>query len=142
MRDLLPAPRKTKVPMPKQDPSARGRNFDEVALGYSADQAMEEAKRCLKCKNPKCILGCPVEVDIPAFISLVAEGDFEGAIAKVKDKNVLPAICGRVCPQENQCEAVCVLGRRGEPLAIGRLERFAADFPEAMKLKEGRVPAE
>jgi glutamate synthase (NADPH/NADH) small chain len=113
--------------MPKQDPGARAHNFDEVALGYSADQAMEEAKRCLKCKNPKCILGCPVEVDIPAFVALVAEGEFEGAIARIKDKNVLPAICGRVCPQESQCEAVCVLGRRGEPLAIGRLERFAAD---------------
>jgi glutamate synthase (NADPH/NADH) small chain len=113
--------------MPKQDPSARASNFNEVALGYSAEQAMEEARRCLKCKNPKCILGCPVEVDIPAFVARVAQGDVEGAIAKGKDKNVLPAICGRVCPQENQCEAVCVLGRRGEPLAIGRLERFAAD---------------
>ncbi|MBU7004534.1 MAG: NADPH-dependent glutamate synthase [Theionarchaea archaeon] len=128
----MPAPSKTKIPMPKQDPSDRGKNFDEVALGYSAEQAIAEANRCLKCKNPKCIAGCPVEIDIPAFIGSVSEGNFREAIVKVKDKNVLPAICGRVCPQETQCEEVCVLGRRREPVAIGRLERFVADWEAEM----------
>ncbi len=124
----MPAPSKTKVPMPKQDPKERAHNFNEVALGYTEEQAMEEAQRCLNCKKPKCVLGCPVEIDIPAFIKLIQEGDLAGAIAEVKDKNVLPAICGRVCPQEDQCEQVCVLGKRGEPVAIGRLERFVADW--------------
>ena len=119
---------KTKTPMPKQDPVKRARNFDEVALGYSPEQAIEEANRCLKCKNPKCIAGCPVEIDIPAFIGSISEGNFREAIVKVKDKNVLPAICGRVCPQETQCEEVCILGRRRDPVAIGRLERFVADW--------------
>jgi len=122
---------KTKVPMPKQDPRMRIRNFNEVALGYSAKEAMEEAKRCLQCKNPPCVKGCPVEIDIPAFIKLISEGDFRGAIKKIKEKNSLPAVCGRVCPQEDQCEIVCVRGKKGEPVAIGRLERFVADWEMA-----------
>ena len=128
----MPAPKKTKTPMPKQDPGARTGNFNEVALGYTPEQAVEEASRCLRCKNPKCITGCPVEIDIPAFIASIAGGNFREAIIKVKDKNVLPAICGRVCPQESQCEEVCVLGRRREPVAIGRLERFVADWEAGM----------
>jgi glutamate synthase (NADPH/NADH) small chain len=114
--------------MPKQDPMNRTRNFNEVALGYSPEQAIAEANRCLVCKIPRCVAGCPVEIDIPAFIRSISEGNFREAIVKVKDKNVLPAICGRVCPQESQCEETCVLGRRQEPVAIGRLERYVADW--------------
>jgi len=117
-----------KTPMPKQPPEERKRNFNEVALGYSAEQAIAEAKRCLQCKKPLCISECPVEIDIPGFIRLIAEGNFKGAIKLIKEKNVLPAICGRVCPQEDQCEKVCVLSKKGEPVAIGRLERFVADW--------------
>ena len=114
-------------PMPKQDPKLRVRNFDEVALGYTRDMALREASRCLDCKKSPCIAGCPVDIDIPAFIKLIRNGDFIGAIHKIKEKNSLPAICGRVCPQEDQCEVVCVLAKKGQPIAIGRLERFAAD---------------
>jgi glutamate synthase (NADPH/NADH) small chain len=114
--------------MPRQDPKVRRTNFDEVALGYSADQAVAEAQRCLYCKKPFCVGGCPVEIDIPAFVRTIAEKDFAGAALKIKEKNALPAICGRVCPQEDQCEKYCVLGKKWEPLAIGRLERFAADW--------------
>jgi glutamate synthase (NADPH/NADH) small chain len=113
--------------MPKQDPKLRIRNFDEVALGYTRDLAMREASRCLDCKKSPCIAGCPVDIDIPAFIKLIRNGDFIGAIHKIKEKNSLPAICGRVCPQEDQCEVVCVLAKKGQPVAIGRLERFVAD---------------
>jgi glutamate synthase (NADPH/NADH) small chain len=123
--------KKEKIPrqkMPEQDPGVRVRNFDEVPLGYSAETAMLEAKRCIMCKKPGCVTGCPVDVDIPAFIKLIAEGDFMGAARKLKETNVLPAVCGRVCPQEDQCEKVCILGKKGDPVAIGRLERFAADF--------------
>ncbi len=123
--------KKEKIPrqkMPEQDPRARVRNFDEVPLGYSAETAMLEAKRCIMCKKPGCVPGCPVDIDIPAFIKLIAEGDFMGAALKLKETNVLPAVCGRVCPQEDQCEKVCILGKKGDPVAIGRLERFAADF--------------
>ena len=116
------------VPMPKRPIEERIRSFDEVALGYSEEQAMMEAERCLQCKNPQCVLGCPVGIDIPAFISLIREGKFREAIRKIKEKNNLPAICGRVCPQENQCQMKCVLGRRGDPVSIGRLERFVADW--------------
>ncbi len=126
--DGMPAPSKTKVPMPKQDPRKRTRNFDEVALGYEPEQAVAEARRCLQCKKPGCISGCPVEIDIPGFIKMIAEGDFQGAAVRIKRDNVFPAVCGRVCPQETQCEEVCVLGKRGDPVAIGRLERFAADW--------------
>jgi len=117
-----------KVPMPEQDPMVRIKNFDEVALGYTPEQAIEEAKKCLQCRNPRCITGCPVEVPIKDFIHLIVEGDFMAAAAKIKETNSLPAICGRVCPQETQCEAKCVYGIRNEPIAIGRLERFVADY--------------
>lgn len=120
-----------KVPrqaMPCQDASERARNFSEVALGYSEETAVLEASRCLQCKKPLCRQGCPVEVLIPDFIKLISEKDFLGAAKKLKEKNTLPAICGRVCPQENQCEGKCVLGKKGESVAVGRLERFVADY--------------
>jgi glutamate synthase (NADPH/NADH) small chain len=119
---------KVREPMPMQDPKIRIQNFNEVALGYSREQARREAARCLQCKKKPCVDGCPVEIDIPAFIAKIKEGDFMGAIHKIKEKNNLPAICGRVCPQEEQCEKVCVLAKKGQPIAIGRLERFAADY--------------
>jgi glutamate synthase (NADPH/NADH) small chain len=115
-------------PMPKQEPFERVRNFDEVALGYTPELAVEEASRCLRCKKPACVEGCPVGVDIPTFVGHVAAGDFPAAIAAIKATNALPAVCGRVCPQEEQCERGCLLGKKGDPLAIGRLERFAADW--------------
>jgi len=117
-------------PMPEQEPKVRARNFEEVPFGYSPEIA-REASRCIQCKNPSCRTGCPVEIDIPAFINRIKEGDFQGAIAKIKEKNALPAVCGRVCPQEVQCENVCILGKKGEPVAIGRLERFSADWERA-----------
>ena len=116
------------VPMPVQDPQVRARNFDEVALGYTPEQAMEEAKRCLQCKHRPCVAGCPVNVQIPEFIQYVADGDFEAAYQKIVETNVLPAVCGRVCPQESQCEARCVRGIKHESVGIGRLERFVADY--------------
>jgi len=125
-------------PMPKQDPKLRVQNFEEVALGYTRDQAMREASRCLGCKKSPCIAGCPVDIDIPAFIKLIRNGDFIGAIHKIKERNLLPAICGRVCPQEDQCEVVCVLAKKGQPIAIGRLERFAADH--AFQQGDVRLP--
>jgi glutamate synthase (NADPH/NADH) small chain len=128
----------TREPMPKQDPKLRVQNFEEVALGYTRDQAMREASRCLDCKKFPCIAGCPVDIDIPAFIKLIRNGDFIGAIHKIKEKNSLPAICGRVCPQEDQCEIVCVLAKKGQPIAIGRLERFAADY--AFQQGDARLP--
>ncbi|MCX5894656.1 MAG: NADPH-dependent glutamate synthase [Proteobacteria bacterium] len=114
--------------MPEQEPSVRRRNFQEVPLGYTPGLAQLEARRCLQCKKPKCTEGCPVEIDIPAFIGLIAEGDFIGAARKLKERNSLPAVCGRVCPQEDQCEKMCIVGKKDEPVAIGRLERFAADW--------------
>ena len=123
-----PARRKTRVPMPEQDPQVRIGNFEEVPRGYMPDQAMEEAARCLQCKKPVCKDGCPVNVDIPGFMRLVAEGKFAEAAQKIKETNCLPAVCGRVCPQETQCEERCILAKKGEAAAIGRLERFAADF--------------
>jgi len=113
--------------MPEQDPKIRATNFEEVAMGYGEEDAVAEANRCLNCKVPQCRKGCPVEVDIPGFIAKIKEKDFDGSIALVKEANSLPAICGRVCPQENQCEKYCVLAKRGESVAIGRLERFVAD---------------
>ncbi|HIR49834.1 MAG TPA: NADPH-dependent glutamate synthase [Candidatus Avoscillospira avicola] len=118
----------TKTPMPEQDPNVRNHNFKEVALGYTAEMAVEEAKRCLKCKKPKCVEGCPVNIHIPEFIAKVAEGDFQAAYEIVTSTNALPALSGRVCPQETQCESKCVRGVKGEPVAIGRLERFVADW--------------
>lgn len=114
--------------MPQQSPDIRRTNFDEVALGYTAEQAIDEAARCLQCKNRPCVGGCPVNVKIPEFIAHVAEGDFEGAYKVITETNSLPAVCGRVCPQETQCESKCVRGIKGEPVAIGRLERFVADY--------------
>jgi len=120
-----------KTPMREQPPKERAKNYDEVPYGYSEKEAIQEARRCLQCKKPICIEGCPVEIDIPGFIRLIAEGDFQGAIEKLKEKNVLPAVCGRVCPQEDQCEKICVLAKKFESVAIGRLERFAADWERA-----------
>ena len=119
---------KTKTPMPEQDPNVRNHNFQEVALGYTAEMAVSEAQRCLQCKKPKCVEGCPVNVRIPEFIAKVAEGDFLAAYEIITSTNALPALSGRVCPQESQCEAQCVRGVKGEPVAIGRLERFVADW--------------
>ncbi|MCF7908230.1 MAG: NADPH-dependent glutamate synthase [Candidatus Omnitrophica bacterium] len=116
------------VPMREQDPSERRNNFKEVPYGYSLDEAICEAKRCLQCKKPLCIDGCPVGIDIPGFIDLIAKGDLKGSIKKMKETNSLPAICGRVCPQEEQCQKVCILSKMGEPVGIGRLERFIADW--------------
>ena len=117
-----------KVPMPEQEPEVRNKNFAEVAFGYDQEQAVEEATRCLNCKHRPCVSGCPVNVAIPEFIMLLAKRDFEGAYQKIIETNSLPAVCGRVCPQESQCEALCVRGKQGEPVGIGRLERFAADW--------------
>ena len=129
-----------KNPMPAQDPNVRNKNFDEVALGYTEEMAIDEAKRCLNCKNPKCVSGCPVNVRIPEFISRVAEGDFDGAYEIITSTNSLPAICGRVCPQENQCEGQCIRGIKGESVGIGRLERFVADYHNAHG-HQGGAPA-
>jgi glutamate synthase (NADPH/NADH) small chain len=118
------------VPMPRQEPKDRARNFDEVALGYSLEQAKEEASRCLQCPKRPCVGGCPVGIDIPSFIKALEEGNLPEAVRILKDTNALPGICGRVCPQETQCEAVCVLAKRLAPVAIGRLERFVADWEQ------------
>ena len=117
-----------RVPVAEQDPKVRATNFDEVCLGYTAEEAMMEASRCLNCKNPRCRQGCPVSIDIPAFIAQVKEGNFAKAAEIIGEASSLPAVCGRVCPQETQCEGVCVLGIKGEPVAIGKLERFVADW--------------
>jgi len=117
--------------MPEQDPKVRAKNFDEVPFGYTPDLAKLEASRCLQCKKPSCVEGCPVSIDIPGFIKLILEEDFIGAARKLKEMNSLPAVCGRVCPQEDQCEKVCILGKKGDPVAVGRLERFAADYEQA-----------
>jgi glutamate synthase (NADPH/NADH) small chain len=118
-------------PMPEQDPEVRRRNFEEVPLGYTMELAQAEASRCLQCRKPSCMAGCPVEVDIPGFIRLISEGDMTGAIRNLWSKNALPAVCGRVCPQEIQCEGDCVLSKKGDPVAIGNLERFVADYERA-----------
>ncbi len=117
-----------KNPMPSQDPNVRNKNFSEVALGYTAEMAMDEASRCLQCKTANCVKGCPVNIDIPGFIKKIVEGEFEEAYKVISASSSLPAVCGRVCPQESQCEGVCVRGKKGEPVGIGRLERFAADW--------------
>ncbi|HOM27830.1 MAG TPA: NADPH-dependent glutamate synthase [Deltaproteobacteria bacterium] len=128
MKERLAIPRQ---PMPEQDPKVRARNFDEVPLGYTPETAKTEALRCIQCKNPACVEGCPVQVDIPGFIAKIVEGDFIGAARHIKKTNALPAVCGRVCPQEIQCEQRCVRGKKGDPVAIGRLERFVADYERA-----------
>lgn len=132
MAETKPKPKpkikKEAVKMPKQAPKERVKNFNEVALGYSEDQAIEEANRCLQCIKPQCVTGCPVEVSIPEFIKCLRERKYGEAIAKIKEKNALPAVCGRVCPQEEQCQVNCVVGRIGEPVSIGRLERYLADW--------------
>ena len=117
-----------KVPVREQDPKVRATNFEEVCLGYNQEEAMEEAQRCLGCKKPKCVEGCPVSINIPAFIAQVKEGNFEEAYHIISESSALPAVCGRVCPQENQCEGKCIRGIKGEPVSIGKLERFVADY--------------
>jgi len=131
MEEEVKAPKKEKIPrqpMPEQDPKVRARNFNEVPHGLTPELAQKEAERCIQCKDPRCKQGCPVEIDIPAFIKHIKDGEFEGAIRKLWEKNALPAICGRVCPQEIQCEGLCVVGKKDEPVAVGNLERFAADY--------------
>ncbi|MBM4275577.1 MAG: NADPH-dependent glutamate synthase [Deltaproteobacteria bacterium] len=130
MTEEVKAPKKEKIPrqkMPEQPPDVRARNFQEVPYGLTPELAMKEAERCIQCKDPRCLQGCPVEIDIPGFIRLIKEGDFEGSIRLLWEKNALPAVCGRVCPQEVQCEGLCIIGKKDEPVAIGNLERFAAD---------------
>lgn len=124
--------------MPSQAPDVRNKNFEEVALGYTPELAADEAARCLNCKNAPCVSGCPVHVNIPGFIAKIREGNLEGAYAVLSDANALPAVCGRVCPQESQCEAKCIRGIKGEPVGIGRLERYTADC----HLKNPGKPAE
>jgi glutamate synthase (NADPH/NADH) small chain len=139
----MPKQERMKVPrqaMPTQDAEVRARNFNEVALGFPEDTALLESLRCLHCKRPKCVEGCPVEVDIPGFIERLREGDMPGAVRSLKGDNSLPAICGRVCPQETQCEALCVLGKKQEPVAIGRLERYVADWDLAHPSPPPQVP--
>lgn len=118
----------TKVPVREQDPKVRATNFEEVCLGYNEEEAVTEAQRCLHCKNPMCVKGCPVNIDIPGFISHLKEKDFEGAAREIAKYSALPAVCGRVCPQETQCEGKCVLGNKGDAVSIGKLERFTADW--------------
>ena len=137
-----------KVPVREQDPKVRATNFDEVCLGYNQEEAMAEASRCLKCKNARCMGGCPVSINIPGFIKEVENGDFEAAAKIIAESSALPAVCGRVCPQETQCEGVCVRGVKGEPISIGKLERFVADWsrengfvPEAPEKTNGHKVA-
>ena len=135
------AEKKEKIPrqpMPEQTSEARRNNFDEVPFELSPETAMKEAQRCLQCKKPSCVEGCPVSVDIPGFIGLLKEGEFTKSIRKIWERNALPAVCGRVCPQESQCEGVCIVGKKGEPVAIGNLERFAADYER--KHGKGELP--
>ena len=120
--------RMKRTPVTEQAPEVRARNFEEVCLGYDEEKAIKEANRCLGCKNPKCVEGCPVAIDIPGFIAFAKEGNFEGAAKEIAKYSSLPAVCGRVCPQESQCEGKCVLGIKGEPVAIGKLEKFTADW--------------
>ncbi|MEG1896320.1 MAG: dihydropyrimidine dehydrogenase, partial [Oscillospiraceae bacterium] len=126
--------------MPVQEPQIRNKNFSEVALGYTLEMAMSEAKRCLNCKDKPCVKGCPVNVDIPAFVDKIAKGEMDKAYEILSRQNSLPAVCGRVCPQESQCEAGCVRGIKGESVAIGRLERFAADYHANGKINLPQLP--
>ncbi len=136
----MPNMSQKKNEMPVQDPKIRSGNFDEVALGYTEEQALDEAERCLNCKNKPCVGGCPVAIDIPAFIMKIREKDYEGAYQIISRSSSLPAVCGRVCPQETQCESKCVRGRKGEPVAIGRLERFVADWHNRHALGDMEKP--
>jgi len=129
-----------RIPMPRQDPKKRAKNFNEVALGYSWEQAQTEANRCIQCPKHSCIDGCPVDIDIPGFIQAIVDDDMPEAVRILKDKNSLPGICGRVCPQETQCEATCVLAKKGAPVAIGRLERYVADWERDNKKSLGTPP--
>ena len=131
----------TRVVVREQNPQVRATNFDEVCYGYNKEEAMEEAARCLNCKKPKCVEGCPVSIDIPAFIAEVKEGNFEEAFKIISLSSALPAVCGRVCPQESQCEGKCIRGIKGEPVAIGKLERFVADWARENGIKP-QAPAE
>ncbi|MDR2643282.1 MAG: NADPH-dependent glutamate synthase [Planctomycetaceae bacterium] len=131
-----PTQRQHKTPMPEQNPQVRARNFLEVPLGYTPEMAQTEASRCLNCKKPACVEGCPVNVNIPAFLTLIKNGEFAVAARKIKETNALPAVCGRVCPQETQCESKCILGKKFESVAIGRCERFAADYERDNHLTE------
>ena len=124
-----------KVPVREQAPDVRNKNFEEVCLGYNMEEAQEEAARCINCKNAQCILGCPVAIDIPAFIHQVKEGDIKEAYKIISQSSALPAVCGRVCPQESQCEGKCIRGFKGEPISIGKLERFVADYAREHELK-------
>ena len=136
-----PKIKKEAVPMSKQDPKKRRRNFNEVAQGYTKEQVVAEAERCLQCAKAPCVKGCPVEVDIPAFIDLIREHKFGAAIKKIKEKNSLPAICGRVCPQEVQCQINCTMGKIGDPISVGRLERFVADWERKQQPEIPQRPA-
>lgn len=139
MADKLPMKERVKIPrhpMPQQDPNVRRHNFNEVPIGYTKEDAIAEAQRCLDCKDPTCMEGCPVEIRIPEFLTKIVEEDFVEAVKIIKDTNLLPAITGRVCPQDEQCEAVCILGKKFEPVAIGRLERFVADYERENDLIE------
>ena len=124
-------PKIPRQPMPEQDPHERAKNFKEVTYGFPAELALNESIRCIQCKNPVCIDGCPVNINIPQFIKKVSEGDILGAAKVIKESSLLPAICGRVCPQEDQCEMVCVVGKKDKPVSIGRLERYVADYEAA-----------
>jgi glutamate synthase (NADPH/NADH) small chain len=129
-----------RTPMPERDAAERAKTFDEVTLGYSADEALAEAMRCLQCKNPTCVEGCPVNIEIRDFIGKIIDGDWPGGVEVIKRRNALPAVCGRVCPQESQCEASCVLAKKGQPVAIGRLERFLGDHDLSCSIAERCVP--
>ena len=124
-----------KTPVREQDPKVRATNFEEVCLGYNREEAMEEASRCINCKNAQCIKGCPVSINIPGFIEKVKNGDVEGAYQVISESSALPAVCGRVCPQESQCEGKCIRGFKGDPVAIGKLERFVADWAREHGIK-------
>ena len=137
-----------KTPVREQDPKVRATNFEEVCLGYNREEAMEEASRCINCKNAQCIKGCPVSINIPGFIEKVKNGDVEGAYRVISESSALPAVCGRVCPQESQCEGKCIRGIKGEPISIGKLERFVADSareagikPQGAEKKNGKKVA-
>ena len=137
-----------KVPVREQDAKERAANFEEVCLGYNRQEAMEEASRCINCKNAQCVKGCPVAINIPGFIEKIKDGDVEGAYQVISESSALPAVCGRVCPQESQCEGKCIRGIKGEPVSIGKLERFAADWamengikPRGCNAKNGKKVA-